>query len=51
MNSSRRAPHPAFGHPLPATRGEGLSGGVCVETLRPREAGEKVPKADEGEKQ
>jgi hypothetical protein len=36
------APHPAFGHPLPASRDEGLS----TPFSPPR--GEKVPKADEG---
>jgi tRNA modification GTPase len=52
------APHPALrfaqDHPLPATRGEGHSIEGSRESrpssaLRPREAGEKVPKADEGD--
>jgi len=37
---SRRAPHPAFGHPLPASRGEGPG----VESLLPAR-GEKVREA------
>jgi GNAT superfamily N-acetyltransferase len=38
------APHPAFGHPLPAPRGEGTS----VEALLPAARGEGTRSADEG---
>ena len=37
---TRAAPHPAFGHPLPASRGEGLSKLLCPECPSPRLRGE-----------
>ena len=41
------APHPASGHPLPASRGEGYRDGRCREPS-PRARGEGARSADEG---
>src|SRR5687767_14247541 len=42
------APHPAFGHPLPAARGEGHAGMCIASALLPSAEGRRCPRRMRG---